>query len=559
MGRKGIGKLSAFSIARIVEVHTVEDGQRNAFRMDRQNIEASVRGNRTDEYHPDPIKPVIDGQQSGTRLVLRELNQSLNRAVPHLRRRLARRFSIIGAEHNFEVTVNGEQISPVHRDFHKKLEFVWHFGDRGKAMAEAVGPLMAQKEIGSVVEVKLEDGSTSQHEISGWIGTVNKPDDIDTVNSAMVVMARGKLIHEDLLPEFKEAGVYADYVLGEINADFLDTDEDDIITSGRQSVQEDAPRFRAIVEFVRKALDTVRTDWTALRRERGTVRAMKHEHVQRWYSRLGPDQQKIAIRLFGKIESLRLKDKRARMEIYMASMLAFEKLALTDTLSELDALETPEDFDTLSRLISRIDEIEAVHFYEVTKGRLAVIRKLINSLPEALERVLQKIIFDHLWLLHPTWERAARNGRIEEVVRKEFEGVEAGLSDEEKRGRIDIRYQTAAGKHVIIELKRYKTTITATALVGQLQKYRSALRKCLEAKFPDEPRQIEVIAILGRPPKPDDEPTENANMLRSIDARYITYDQLVLEAERSYREYLEREQRVSDLATILKGVESDFA
>jgi len=48
-------------------------------------------------------------------------------------------------------------------------------------------------------------------------------------------------------------------------------------------------------------------------------------------------------------------------------------------------------------------------------------------------------------------------------------------------------------------------------------------------------------------------------MLRSIDARYITYDQLVLEAERSYREYLEREQRVSDLATILKGVESDFA
>ena len=40
MGRKGIGKLSSFSIARVVEVFTVKDGERTAFRMDRDAIKA---------------------------------------------------------------------------------------------------------------------------------------------------------------------------------------------------------------------------------------------------------------------------------------------------------------------------------------------------------------------------------------------------------------------------------------------------------------------------------------------------------------------------------------
>src|SRR5260221_4517845 len=35
MGRKGIGKLSSFSIASVVDVFTIKDGQRTAFRMDR--------------------------------------------------------------------------------------------------------------------------------------------------------------------------------------------------------------------------------------------------------------------------------------------------------------------------------------------------------------------------------------------------------------------------------------------------------------------------------------------------------------------------------------------
>lgn len=51
---------------------------------------------------------------------------------------------------------------------------------------------------------------------------------------------------------------------------------------------------------------------------------------------------------------------------------------------------------------------------------------------------------------------------MEESVTQEFKKVDAGLSDEEKRARIDIRYRTAAGKHIIIEPKRYKVTVKFT-------------------------------------------------------------------------------------------------
>ncbi len=459
MGRKGIGKLSAFSIAQIVEVHTIKDGVKNAFQMDRDAIESRIKGEEDNDYYPEPINPDTGTLQQGTRLVLRNLNRDLSRTVTYLQRRLARRFSIIGPEHGFEVMVNTFPITPKDRGFHDTLEFLWYFGEHGEAMASTAGSLKHKIQISGEVTVSSEGDAEQMYQVSGWIGTVEKPETLDEVNNAIVLLARGKLVHEDLLPEFKEAGVYADYVLGEINADFLDTDEEDIITSGRQSVKEDAPRYAAVIEFVEKTLRTVSKEWTGLRKQRSKTRALSYRTIKEWYDGLGPDKKRTAERLFGKIESLRLRDKNAIKELYKSSILAFEKLALKDMLTALNTLETKESFDTLARLITGIDEIEAVHYYEVVTGRLAVISEFAGLRKTALEKVLQRHIFNHLWLLHPSWERATSNSRIEEAVTKEFGRINARLSEEEKKGRIDIRYQTAAGKHVIVELKKYDRSV----------------------------------------------------------------------------------------------------
>lgn len=559
MGRKGIGKLSSFSIANIVEVHSIKGGECNGLRMNRKKIEQQIKDENVGEYHPDDVEPQIDGLKHGTRVVLRELDKSVSWTAPYLRRRLARRFSIIGPVNGFKVSVNELEITSKDRDFYNKLEFLWHFGDATDAVN--VGNLKKKRQLDSTVTVHV-DHKTEEHnyEVSGWIGTVDRPDSLDEVNNSIVLLTRGKLVHENLLPEFKEAGMYAQYVVGEINADFLDDEGADIITSDRQRVKEDDARYKALCEFVQRTLKTIKNEWTGLRLEEGKKRALTYPSVERWYSRLGPDGKRTAGRLFARIESLMLPDLETKKELYRATMLAFEKLALRDMLGLLDSIDSQAGFDALSRVIVGVEEVEAFHYHEVARGRLSVIeqfRELVDK--DVLEKVLQKFIFKELWLLHPSWERAASNTRIEETVKTEFDKIDAKLTEKEKRGRIDIRYKTAAGKHIIIELKKYDRAINAEDLIYQLRKYRNALAKCLKTKFPNEPTHIEMIAILGSPPRPADSDKENRNLLATINARYITYDQLVLEAERSYAEYLEKDRKISELIEIVDGLDTDFA
>ena len=558
MGRKGIGKLAAFSIADTVDVHTADGTVASAFRMDTDDIKAAAAAER--DYFPDPLPPSVEASRTGTLIALTRMRKALAWTAPHLRRRLARRFSVIGPYHDFQVAVDGTAIAIADRDYFKDMEFIWHFGEQSPDWDFSKAP--AGENAGIVpAEVTLDPpsgGAPVQHKVRGFIGTVEKPAHLDDVNNAIVLSARGRLIHEDMLPEYRQSRVYTEYVVGEVLADFLDDDEDeDIVTSGRQRVQQEDHRYTAVKGVVDSALHRIRDDWDRKRKAKARERALDYPSVKKWYTRMGPDKKRTARRLFGKIEALRIDDAEAKYQLYRASMLAFEKLALRDMLSALDAWETHRDFELLARLMTGVDEIEATRYREIVDGRLQVIEKLKGMLPDALERILQQHLFDHLWLLHPSWERAAAP-RMEESVRAEFSKIDAGLTDDEKRGRVDLRFQTVPGRHVIVELKRYNRRVTANELVAQLRKYRDALQKCLKERYPSEPEAIECVAVLGSAPTPVDDPETNRKLLDAIGARYVTYDELVTQAEASYRDYLSAKAQASDLDELLQQLAADF-
>ena len=560
MGRKGIGKLAAFSIADTVEVHTADGESASAFRMDTDDIKVAASDPKKPDYFPDPLAAELPASPTGTLIRLTNLRKKPDWAAPYLRRRLARRFSVIGPTHDFQVAVNGTPITIADRDYFKDMEFIWHFGAQAADWDFSKAP--SGNDVGVVpakVVLKSQNGEPQvSRYVRGFIGTVVKPANLDDVNNAVVLSARGRLIHEDMLPEYRQARVYTQYVVGEVIADFLDDDgNDDIVTSGRQRVQQDDARYLAVRQVVNEALRQIRDDWDRMREKKGKKRALDYPSVRRWYARMGPDKRRTAERLFGKIEALRIDDDEAKYQLYRASMLAFEKLALKDMLSVLDAWETRRDFELLARLMSGVDEIESTRYREIVEGRLQVIQKLTGMLPDALESILQRHLFDHLWLLHPSWERAAAP-RMEESVRAEFAKIDAGLTDDEKRGRIDLRFQSVPGRHVIVELKRYNRRVTANELVAQLRKYRDALRKCLTERYPSKPQAIECVAVLGSAPAPIGDPETNKKLLDAIGARYVTYDELVTQAEASYRDYLAAEAQASDLDQLLLQLAREF-
>ncbi len=140
-------------------------------------------------------------------------------------------------------------------------------------------------------------------------------------------------------------------------------------------------------------------------------------------------------------------------------------------------------------MFTNLDDIEATLYHQIARERVQVIRTLRERVEEsAREKAIQQHLFDHLWLLDPSWERAATSEYMESRLQKEFEEIDAGLSEEERAGRVDIKYRTASGKHIIVELKKADRVLSTPVLQNQVMKYRSAIRK--------------LLAAVGRPNEP---------------------------------------------------------
>lgn len=551
MGRKGIGKLSLFAIANTIQLETVKDNVASGCILRTSAIRKQMSTDEG-EYHPDPLDIADVMITVGTKITLTDLRvKPTAGTVSALRRRLARRFSIIGPEHGFEVEVDGTAIAVTDRDYYSKIEYLWTLGDAGDTYSKLCTNATKTNTLTGLVD------APRGWRISGWVGTVDEQKSIDEETNVVPVLAWGKLIHEDLLNAVKPAGVFAKYLMGELHANFVDQDGlDDIATSDRQSLKETDERYEALRRYLEEdVLRVVGNSWRDWRREDALNKARKNPVVEEWYGSLKGDAKKFAKQLFGKIGDIPIATEADRIELYKNGILAFEKLRLRDLLSEIDKIDGPLALDVIGRAFAGIDEIEAAMYGEIAKGRMSVIKSFKGLVDDdEREKVLQQHLFEHIWLIDPSWERAATNLLIEERVTKEFEKITDKLSEAEKKARWDIKYRTAAGKHVIIEMKRYGVTVTTGQLLDQLGKYRSALTKCLEENFPEEPRSIECIAVLGKPPH-NVAPDEVDQALRSINARVKTYDDLINGALKSYGEYLERHAQVGKLAELIGRLE----
>ena len=549
MGRKGIGKLSLLSIADTIKIYSKKDDEKNAFCMSRDDIEREITStNRS--YAPRVIEFEDFPFETGTKIVIRNFKKNINRTAEFLRKRLARRFSVIGKD--FNIILCGTPITIEDRDFYRKIQFVWPIGEFDVAALSSYPNISIQPPL---------DGKISErYKISGWIGSSEKPSDLDG-NNKISIITRGKLAQEDLLATFGEGGVYASYLIGEIHADFLDDDNaSDISTSNRQQYIEDDERYQALKSHTYKLLKSIQGKWTDLRKEKSTDKVTSSiPAIKEWYDSLRPSTKKYAQRLFASIESMRFDDDDSKKrELLKYGILAFERLKLTDKLSLLDNNDNMiDDIVKFGDVFADLQDIEATLYWEIANERLKIVKQLSESCDQnAKEKVLQKYIFDNLWLLNPSWERAvAGTERIEQGVGKEFDIINTGLTDEEKKARLDIRYISSTGKHIIVELKRYIPTykVNVFSLHDQIYKYRKALQKCLRA-IGREHEPIEAICIIGKEILPDEMTLEEANQKLAGDARIMTYDQIIFESMQSYSEYLKRQSGIGKIRKIIESI-----
>lgn len=259
MGRKGIGKISALSIARELELQTVHGDERNGFVLDLSAIEQLQAQNST-EYRPDPLPADAISIGRGTQIELRHLVGHTTGLDDTLRQSLARMFPLTGSEVLFDIYINGEAITMADRPWFEKIQFLWYFGADSEKFASYC-PRLAQKfTVDPVVDI------TRGYTITGWIGTTLVFSDVPVEQKIVPVYAQNKMIQRDLLYDYKNYKLSSSYLVGEIYAPFMDVDtEPDIVLTDRQRLNPNDPRYSALRRHVVRQVEEIDRRWNRLR------------------------------------------------------------------------------------------------------------------------------------------------------------------------------------------------------------------------------------------------------------------------------------------------------
>lgn len=554
MGRKGLGKLSLFSIANLIDVQSAKDGQSHGLRMSVDGIHKSVE-NKEPFYRPDPLPAGEVTVTKGTKIVLRDIKrQRLGRGAAALRKRLARRFSVIGALHDFSITIDGQPITTDDRGDLPIVQFLWTMGEFEPEPASI--PKVLERE----TLPHRFDGWDATWSVDGWIGTARLPKQLDSEDAGnlngIVVFARGRLFHENILDKVNDGRLYTKYLTGQIEADFLDEDDEpDIATSDRQRVQEDDPRYAQLLAFLRSRLTQVEKRWTEWRRKHEVDKAKETSPaLAEWFETLPEGFRKSAETLIAKLSALPVDEDEDRKLLYRHGILAFERMRIRGSTEEFVA--SIHNVDQLLTVLADRDSLEASLYRDIVKSRLDAIKDFQEIVDEdAKEKVLQQYLFDHLWLLDPAWERATDSEIMESRLTAEGVIID-DLTEKERLGRVDIAYRTNAGKHIIVELKKAGRKMKLLELQEQGQTYVDKLRKILLAQEENAPN-IEVVFVVGKPlddEKDNPERVKNSMAAISPGSRIVHYDSLIAGAQTAYSGYLKKSRELDRLENIVDRI-----
>ncbi|WP_421210680.1 ATP-binding protein [Aeromonas enteropelogenes] len=562
MGRKGIGKLAMFSLANEIEVHTKKNGICTAFKIDVNALKNAIKSS-VEPYKADRIDFDFSGEH-GTKIILRKLTKSINRTESYLRKRLARRFSIIGSKDKFDVVLNEKPITLEDRDYLKFIQFLWEFGASDQKLKSSCLNATHHEVLDSLIDY---DGR--KYHVSGYIGTVKLPTQLkaenDITNNAITIMANGRVFEENILSSFDSARIFTSYLVGEVEMDFLDDNElPDMATSSRQQLQQNDPRYEVAKTFIESILNKIDKKWDEWRRIIGSNEIEKETPLlSSWLGELKKGEQQVARRLIGKLNTFRFhgseqEQKETKKEVLKNTLVAFEKARVNNNLSRLDAVDSIQS-EAFRDIFVSVDDIEATLFYDITSQRIKVIEqfaKISDENEKELEKAVQNYLYEHLWLLDPSWERATGETVIEQTLTNELRQVDP---DSPKGARIDIAYKTISGKHIIIEMKRPSIKVDIMDLFMQGEKYVSATQKWYEnhpakCSVPGVAPPIEVIFLLGRNEFPNKRKEVVDGLLDTINAKIMTYRDLIMQSKQAYAEYLQGRDHVSKFRRLIDEI-----
>ncbi len=347
MGRKGIGKFAPFALAEELEIQSANgQDEKVGCIIKWAEFKKAIDKDKT-VFKPIPIVTSQITVKKGTKLTLKlirdDKKEGLN-DITMLRKRIARRFTVIYPEFDFDVKIEGESITDKDRPYLDKMEFIWSTENIQQSISTNC-PNLERAPITVNNKITIEN---KVYEVSGWLGTVKEPKDThDDGNNTISIFAHGKLVQENMLTDMAERQLYASYVIGDIQADFLDINEkDDIVTPDRQRLNHNDPRYIKLKEYIKDELmSAINSTWTLWRHERFVP---KQPHIQAWFNKLKTKGAKTEVaRIYKKISETTIiseDDKKIFNEIVLSHFDELKNISGLINLSDNEFIKHFQQF-----------------------------------------------------------------------------------------------------------------------------------------------------------------------------------------------------------------------
>ncbi len=513
LGRKGLGKLAAFGIAKQLEVRTVKDGSAVCLHLDYDSMLDWAQTHRPD----DPYQPHVVSERTGqtddpdgVEIRLRDLKRKTPVDSDELRRGLARRLYVIGR--GFQVKVNGIPITPKDRVRRSECadDFSWDVSQLPRA------------------GIVTEDCC-----VTGWLGFTESSSQI---GRGVNIVAHGKAV--ELGGFFNFPSTHAQwaraYFVGEIHADFLD-DTEDLISTARNSVDWESEIGQAFEEWGRNALRWSFDRWIELRKKDKTERVVKAAGFDKWLAQRPKREQKIANRMVRLLIDDPKIDTHSAVPLLQIVKDSVESVFFHELVETIG--EQGSDMATLLNLFGEWRIIEARTILKLADGRVEAMDKLRAYIDEGGLEVqqLQPLLEQNLWLLNPKWNEADGQTTYTDWLRKHSREPK-NYADEERR--LDILGVSSGGGVTVVEIKRPEKTLSRKDL-QQVAQYVDWARNQFEGNGPHAPKYINGLLVVGQLSSRGDVQRE-LKRLATDDIRVETFRDLHTAA----REYYGQAERV---------------
>lgn len=549
MGRKGLGKLAGFGVAKRLEVISRASGEPHATKITldynelvkaRNVLEVAVPEERIDDGGGLP-------ELGGTRIILANLlHDPVRSRKSTIERELSEHFEFVEPD-DFEIRLNGQPIEPPVRDH----AYAWPEPD---------------KPIDSLIERTL---NTDEKPI-----TFSFRLRFTTDRKALPAEKRGVRVYAGprlaANPSLLDADTnmhgfrMTDYLDGVVRAPFIDLQETDYVATDRQSLRWEAPLLAPLKDFLSEQIKEACKEYQKVRDNR-VNKAVTADPFTLGEISKHPDFSRRDVRLAKKIAGALAKSSKRGVadpsykNVLPTILQGLGHGQLLDSISKLSTADHP-NINELTRHVARLTRDEFEQFAARVRTRIKAIQALKKIVQAAdfsdsqNEKEIQKLFEKAPWLVDPTYTQFLtadmRTSTLFERLAKHLDigaYAHAASSDITRPDLVFLIGNVTLQRLVIVELKSANLPLEGDHL-DQLVAYRRRAQQWLQTQG----RPMAVHGhLIGSKPDPDSKARGAIALMGRIEDdgpsspyRVRDYIEVVEETEQAHAELLEVEEKL---------------